>query len=93
MNVYPRMSKKSIYRKILRAGNNIVISLPKEMLEYLHLQPGAEVVVELDRKHHRIVIRPVQAMLSQGGVDEALARQVDAFIEQYRPTLEALAKK
>ena len=82
-----------MYRKIFKTGNSLVIALPKETLEYLHLQEGSEVVVELDREHRYIVIRPVQAILSEGGVDEAFASQVDAFIEQYRPALEALAKK
>ncbi len=80
-------------RKIFKTGNSTVISIPKESLDYLHLQEGAEVSVELDREHHRIVIQPVKTTLSEAGVDEAFARQVDAFIEQYRPALEALAKK
>jgi len=80
-------------RKIFKTGNSSVISLPKETLDYLHLQEGAEVSVVLDREHRRIVIQPVQTALSEAGVDEAFARQVDAFINQYRPALEALAKK
>jgi antitoxin MazE len=80
-------------RKIFKTGNSTVISLPKETLDYLHLREGAEVSVELDRERRRIVIRPIQATLSEAGVDEDFARQVDAFIDQYRPALEALAKK
>jgi len=80
-------------RKIFKTGNSTVVSLPKETLDYLHLQEGADVSVELDRERRRIVIQPVQTALSEGGIDEGFARQVDAFIEQYCPALEALAKK
>lgn len=80
-------------RKIFKTGNSTVVSLPKETLDYLQLEEGAEVSVELDRDNRRIVIQPVQMVLSESGVDEGFARQVNAFIEQYRPALEALAKK
>lgn len=80
-------------RKLFKTGNSTVVSLPKEILDYLHLEEGAEVSVELDRERRRIVIQPVQVSLTEAGVDEDFARQVDAFIERYRPALEALAKK
>lgn len=80
-------------RKIFKTGNSTVISIPKETLEYLNWQEGTEVSVELDRENHRVVIQPIPSALSDAGVDEAFAREVNAFIEQYRPALEALAKK
>ncbi len=82
-----------MYRKIFKTGNSFVISISQEILEGLHLQVGSEVLVDLDREHRCIVIRPVQTVLSEAAVDEAFARQVNGFIEQYRPALEALAKK
>jgi putative addiction module antidote len=80
-------------RKIFKTGNSAVISIPKETLDYLHLQEGSEVSVELDRERGQIVIRPLETSLAEVGVDEHFARQVEAFIEQYRPALEALAKQ
>lgn len=80
-------------RKIFRTGNSTVISLPKETLEYLRLSEGSEVSVELDRERGRIVIRPLETSLAEVGVDETFAHQVETFIEQYRPALEALAKQ
>lgn len=80
-------------RKVFKTGNSTVISLPRETLEHLGLQVGSEVSLRLDRERNRIVIQPVQASLSEAGVDEAFASQVDAFIAQYRPALEALAQK
>lgn len=80
-------------RKIFKAGNSTVISIPKETLAFLHLQEGSEVSLELDREQGRIVIQPLTQSLAAKGVDENFAAQVDAFIAQYRPALEALAEK
>ena len=78
-------------RKIFRTGNSIVVSIPKEILDELKLSEGENVSVELDRKQRQIVISPVEKPLAVG-VDESFTRQVDEFIKEYRPALEALAK-
>jgi putative addiction module antidote len=77
-------------RKIFKAGNSVVLALPKEMLQALGLEEGAEVSVELDAGQGRIVIAPASALAD--GVDSAFAAQVASFIERYRPALEALAR-
>jgi antitoxin MazE len=77
-------------RKIFKTGNSIVVSLPKDTLEFLELAEGDEVSVELDKEQRQIVVTPLKATLP--GVDEVFARQVADFIEQYRPALENLAK-
>jgi len=78
-------------RKIFKTGNSMVVSLPKDTLDFLGLTEGADVAVELDRERRQIIISPVET--ATRGVDEVFARQVAEFIEQYRPALEALAKK
>jgi antitoxin MazE len=78
-------------RKIFKTGNSIAISLPREALEFLGIQEGTAVTVELDREHRKIVIAPIDVLIVTAGVDEEFAHQVKEFIEQYRPALEALA--
>ena len=78
-------------RKIFRTGNSIVVSIPKDILDQLELSEGADVSIEFDSQQRQIVISPVEKSLA-GGIDENFARQVDEFIKQYRPALEALAK-
>jgi antitoxin MazE len=78
-------------RKIFRTGNSIVVSLPKDILEELQLSEGEDVSVELDTQQRQIVISPVEKTIATG-IDETFAKQVDDFIKQYRPALEALAK-
>lgn len=77
-------------RKIFRTGNSMVVSLPKELLDGLRLSEGAEVEVKLDQTRGVITVAPAPAATK--GVDEAFARQVSEFIDQYRPALETLAR-
>lgn len=79
-------------RKIFRTGNSIVVSLPKDIVEQLGISEGAAVSVELDRQNRQIVIRQVELPIA-GSIDEDFARQVSEFISEYRPALEALARK
>lgn len=79
-------------RKVFRTGNSMVISLPREALEYLDLSEGAEIEINLDRENRQVIIKPVQKLLAYSGIDEKFAFQVAEFINQYRPALEELAK-
>ena len=78
-------------RKIFKTGNSIVVSIPKDILEQLDLSEGEDVTIELDREQRQIVISPIDKPLAVS-VDEEFARQVNDFIAEYRPALEALAK-
>ena len=78
-------------RKIFKTGNSMVVSLPKEAIEYLQVGEGAEVNVTLDRANRQIVITPVSPPMV-AGVDPEFAQQVTDFIAQYRPALEKLAQ-
>lgn len=77
-------------RKIFKTGNSLVISLPKESIEGLGLGEGSEVTVAVLQAEGRIVIEPVVPQLA--GIDVTFAQQLNDFIEQYRPALEALAQ-
>jgi antitoxin MazE len=77
-------------RKVLKSGDSLVVSIPRELLDRLHLDEGDEVAVELDPAGRQIIIAPVEANIE--GVDETFARQLADFIEQYRPALKALAE-
>ena len=79
-------------RKVFKTGNSLVVSLPKDLLEPLGVKEGMDVSVELDRKNHQILIRPTEKPFA-AGLSVEFARQVNEFIEQYRPALETLAHK
>jgi len=77
-------------RRIFKSGNSLVVSLPRASLELLGLQEGSEVSVTVDQDSGRIIVQPAQVSL--GEIDANFARQLDEFIEQHRPALEALAE-
>jgi len=81
-----------MHRKVFKTGNSLVVSLPKDLLESLGMQDGTDVSVELDRKNRQILIRPAELPLA-GDLSQEFAQQVNEFIDQYRPALEALSKK
>ena len=79
-------------RKIFKTGNSVVVSLPKDAIEYLNMDEGTEVNVEVDREKRQIVITLAETPMAIAGVDPEFAHQINEFIEQYRPALEELAK-
>jgi antitoxin MazE len=79
-------------RRLFRTGNSIVLSLPKEVLDYLGIKDGERVNLELDREHQRVIITPVEKPIAIAGVDEDFAHQVEEFIQQYRSALDELAR-
>ena len=79
-------------RKLFKTGNSGVLSLPKEVLDDLGVKVGESINLELDSEQRRVILTPVEKPMAIAGVNEEFARQVDAFIQQYRPALEELAK-
>ncbi len=77
-------------RKFFKTGNSLVISLPKESIQSLGLQEGSEVSVAVDEAEGRIIIEPAEPQLAN--ITPSFAQQLNDFIEEYRPALEALAK-
>lgn len=79
-------------RKVFKTGNSLVVSLPRDLLEPLGVRDGMEVSMELDKQNRQILIRPAELPLA-GNLTEEFSRQVNEFIDEYRPALEALARK
>ncbi len=77
-------------RKIFKTGNSLVVSLPKESLQMIGLHEGSEISIRVDADQNQIVIEPTEPKIP--GVDADFAQQLNDFIEQYQPALEALAK-
>lgn len=80
-------------RKICHIGNSYGISIPKEILEKLHLTAGAHVDVRVDEKANKIIIKPAVQKSLSSEIDKEFASQVKDFIELYKPALKALAEK
>lgn len=77
-------------RKVFRAGNSLVVSLPRESIDLLGIHEGSELNVEVDLEKRRILLSPAGPL--EADVDAEFARQLEQFIARYRPALEALAR-
>lgn len=75
--------------KVVREAYGLAIVLPPDAIEALQLQEGSEVSIAVDSERQRVVMAVNDDFEA---IDESFARQVAEFIEQYRPSLEALAK-
>jgi len=80
-------------RTLFKSGNSTVIALPKEMVEHLGITMGDKVELVFGAADHEIILKPAHWPQVAGSVDEDFARQVAEFIEEYRPTLDALARQ
>ena len=76
-------------RSVFKSGNSLVIALPGQLLDELHLKDGSEVDVALSKNGSSIEISPVEKPL----ISPDFARKVDEFIEAYRPALESLSQR
>jgi antitoxin component of MazEF toxin-antitoxin module len=79
-------------RKICTIGNSCEVSIPKEILEKLHLSVGAHVAIKVDEAANSIIIEPATNKSHYKTIDKEFASQVDDFIKLYKPALKALAK-
>ncbi len=79
-------------RKICKIGNSQGVSIPKDIINELHLAAGSEVDINLDKDTARIIIEPVPQKTPHETIKPEFASQVNDFIEKYRPALKALAK-
>ncbi len=79
-------------RKVFQTGNSTVVSLPKEILDFLSIKVGDQVSIELDKKQHHIIVSTILPKIAVKGIDQTFAQQVDNFIDQYRDALNELAK-
>ncbi|NPV41125.1 MAG: AbrB/MazE/SpoVT family DNA-binding domain-containing protein [Anaerolineae bacterium] len=79
-------------KRLFKTGNSVVISLPREVLDSLGVKNGENVNLELDQKRHRLIVSPLKKDQAVKSLDEDFARQVNDFIEKYKPALDELAK-
>lgn len=76
-------------RKVYRAGNSLVFSIPRKYLESLGMREGSSLAVYCDPRSRCIVARPVDI---EGQLDPAFAARVEGFIDRYERALRELAR-
>lgn len=77
-------------RKVFKAGNSLVVSLPIEMLKSLGLRDGAHVTVEINREKQELILKPV--ITKKNNMSLEFVRTVDKLFMDYEYVLRRLAK-
>lgn len=77
-------------RKIFKAGNSCVVSLPMEMLKTLNLRDGSHVAVEINREKRELILKPVVVKKANMSLD--FVRVVDKLLLDYDYVMRRLAK-
>jgi antitoxin component of MazEF toxin-antitoxin module len=75
-------------RKVFKAGNSLVVSLPLSMLKTIGLKDGSHVSVELNREKRELVLKPVIVKNNSMSID--FVRVVDKLMIDYEYALRRL---
>lgn len=78
-------------RKIFKAGNSHVVSLPNEILKALGIREGTQITIDLDKNNNKIIITPLAAP-EKPVITNEYAEMVEEFIAEYEVALKELAK-
>ena len=78
-------------QRIIKIGEDLVVTLPENIVESLQLTEGDEVSLTVDPGQNRILIQPVGHSLDLEDIDQEFAAQVSEFIKDYKPALEELS--
>ena len=77
-------------RKVFKAGNSCVVSLPMELLKSLGLRDGSHVSVEINRERNELILKPVVTKKSNMSLE--FVRMVDKLFLDYEYVIRRLAK-
>ncbi|MGI6093203.1 MAG: AbrB/MazE/SpoVT family DNA-binding domain-containing protein [Veillonellaceae bacterium] len=77
-------------RKIFKAGNSCVVSLPANMLKTLGLKDGSHLTIEVNREQRAIILKPV--IVKNSGMSIEFVRLVDKLMVEYEYALRRLAE-
>lgn len=77
-------------RKIFKAGNSCVVSLPLDMIKGLGLGEGSHVSIEVNREQRELILKPV--VVKKNTMPIEFVRLVDKLLLDYEHTLRGLSK-
>lgn len=81
-----------IIQKIIKVGNELYIPLPDEITQALQLKEGSVVTVSVDPEKKQILIQSLGQSTDLGEINLEFTEQVTAFIRDYKPALDELAR-
>lgn len=85
------MADRIQIRRVFKAGNSLVVAVPKKLLEAVGLEEGSPVTFEVPEEKREIVIKPLQ-LREELPRERQFALLVEDFIDKYEGLLRELAK-
>lgn len=76
-------------RKAFRAGNSLVVSLPREAVEAIGISEGVPVAIQINTERRQLTMRVVELDEGQSS-GPRYARMVEDFIDKYEQVLREL---
>ena len=78
-------------RKLVKVGNSLAVTLPRDLVREFALKPGTEVDVAVNPKDGSFVVRPGVRYFEDGKVSDRFARMVDQLVQDRRDLYEQLS--
>ena len=78
-------------RKLVKVGNSLAVTLPREIVTELGLEPGQEVDTSIDPRTGNFVVRAGAKEFEDGKVSPRFRRMVDDLIRERRELYNRLA--
>jgi len=77
-------------RKIFKAGNSCVVSLPANLLKSLGIREGSHVSIEVNRENRELILKPV--VVKKNDMSMEFVRLIDKLLVDYDYTIRRLSE-
>ncbi|MBP2642075.1 MAG: Antidote-toxin recognition MazE, bacterial antitoxin [Firmicutes bacterium] len=77
-------------RKIFKAGNSCVVSLPANLLKSLGIREGSHVSIEVNRENRELILKPV--VVKKNDMSMEFVRLIDKLLVDYDYTIRRLTE-
>jgi putative addiction module antidote len=83
--------RTNMKKKIVRVGNSLAVTLPRELVEQFNLKPGMEVEATINPRNGRLTVEAGVAYFESGKVTKKFEALADRLIRKRKKVLERLA--
>lgn len=80
-------------QKVIKVGNSIAVTLPKDFARKTRLRPGDEVLVEPEADIEMVTVTTKRAKRPRSPITPEFLDWLESFNKKYGPALKELAKK
>ncbi len=80
-----------VQQKVIKVGNSLAVTLPKEFVKSSHIKAGQQVLVEADPQQDVIQIRTKEG--SEPSLTPEFKKWLDGISTKYESLIKELAKK